>query len=255
MFFILSKLFYIFLNPLVWIVICFYFAFFSKKELRRKRGKWTGIALLFFFSNSAIYLEFCRAWEVHNPPISTIKNYDVGIVLGGMFEYDSNQKILSIRRGGDRIWQALNLYKKGKIKKIFISGDSGYVTDRGLHEASQLKENLIKLGIPANDILFECKSKNTYENAIETEKVLKKKGLSNKKLLLITSGRHMKRAKGCFDNTKLKVDTYSTDLYTGKKRFFFWEQLLVPNFETINDWHGLIKEWVGYLVYSMTGKI
>ena len=112
-----NKLFYIFLSPFVWILISFYFAFFSKKEIRRKRGKWIGIGLILFFSNTAIYLEFCRAWEIHNPPISTIKNYEVGIVLGGMFEYDSNQKILSIRRGGDRIWQALSLYKKGKIKR------------------------------------------------------------------------------------------------------------------------------------------
>jgi uncharacterized SAM-binding protein YcdF (DUF218 family) len=255
MFFILSKLLLLFISPFFWVVIALYFGFFSKNEKRKKRGKWLAIGLLLFFSNSAIYLEFCRAWEIHGTPISKIKNYDVGIVLGGMAEYDTNLKELSIRRGGDRIWQAISLYKKGKIKKILISGDNGYLTDRGLHEAPQLKKVLVLWGIPAKDILIESVSKNTYENAIESKKILKKNNLLDKKLLLITSGRHMRRSRACFLSAGMKISTFSTDLYTSPECYFYWDQIFVPDLNTFTEWNGLIKEWIGYVAYNMTGKI
>ncbi len=255
MFFIFSKLLLLFISPFFWVVIALYFGFFSKKEKRKKRGKWIGIGLLVFFSNSAIYLEFCRAWEIHGTPISKVKPHDVGIVLGGMAEYDTDLKELSIRRGGDRIWQAISLYKKGIIKKILISGDNGYLSDRGLHEAPQLKKVLVLWGIPAADILIESVSKNTYENAIETKKVLKKQRFLDKKLLLITSGRHMRRSLACFETAGMKVTTFSTDLYTSPNRFFYWDQLLVPDLNCFTEWNGLIKEWVGYVAYGMSGKI
>ena len=57
------------------------------------------MGLFLFFSNSVIYLEFCRLWEVHGTPIKKVKKYDVGIVLTGMGEYNADLKVVSLRRG------------------------------------------------------------------------------------------------------------------------------------------------------------
>lgn len=94
-------------------------------------------------------------WEIEGKKMNQIDHYDVGIVLTGMFEYNNDLETLSARRGTDRIWQALNLYHAHKIKKILITGDHGYVSDRGLHEAQQLKDVLIAWGIPKDDIITE----------------------------------------------------------------------------------------------------
>ncbi|MFY7990562.1 MAG: hypothetical protein ACOVO3_07505, partial [Fluviicola sp.] len=59
----------------------------------------------------------------------------------------------------------------------------------------------------------------------------------------------------CFEAVGLKCRPFSTDLYTGPKRFYTFEDFLIPNVSVMDDWHGLIKEFVGYLVYDMTGKI
>lgn len=213
------------------------------------------ITLFLFFSNTFIFNEFCRLWEIHGTPIAQVKNYEIGIVLGGMAEYNNDIDALSIRRGGDRIWQAITLYKKGKIKKILISGDSGYITDRGLHEADQFKTVLVDWGIPANDIIVETISRNTHENAAETKKVLVKSYPHVEKCLLITSGTHMRRAKACFEKENISCDVYSTDLHTSPERIFFWDQLLVPNVDTFSDWTKLIKEWFGYVTYDVMGYI
>ena len=94
------------------------------------------IGFFLFFTNTAILSEAFRMWEIPGTKIAKVKSYDLGIVMTGMAEWNSDLNVLSIRRGGDRIWQALTLYHKGKIKKILITGDNGYVLDRGLHEAS-----------------------------------------------------------------------------------------------------------------------
>jgi hypothetical protein len=164
MFFLLSKITYFFIAPFTWLLLSIGFWLFHKKSIWKKRAKWFSIAILLFFSNTFIFKEFIRLWEVPAVSIESVSKHEVGIVLGGMFEYDNDTERLSIRRGGDRIWQAINLYKEGKIEKILISGNHGYVTDRGLHESTQLKDVLVKWGIPKQDIIIETKSKNTYQN-------------------------------------------------------------------------------------------
>lgn len=195
-----------------------------------------------------------RAWEIKGKKAEDLKKHDVAIVLGGMAEYDNELNRLSIRRGGDRIWQAITLYKTGKVKKLLISGASGYVFDRGLKEAKQMKDVLAEWGIPEEDILTEEKSINTYENALYSKEVLNKhKEL--KTFVLVTSGSHMRRSIGCFERQGLICTPYSTDLYTSEKRFYFWDQYIIPNIETMVEWKKLLKEWVGYVAYDFKGYI
>jgi uncharacterized SAM-binding protein YcdF (DUF218 family) len=256
MFFILSKALFFFINPFSWILICLAAFLFVKNPKWKKRAKIGLIVCLLFFSNSFIFYEFERLWEVHGKPISSIhKKYEVCIVLSGMFEYDNNLKTLSVRRGADRFFQAMTLYKKGKIKKILLTGGSGYVTNRGLNEAKQLKEILISWGIPEQDIITETRSKNTYENAVETKKILTRSYPHINKCLLITSGQHMRRARAIFKKQGFQFDTFSTDLYTGPKRFYYWDQFIVPDAETLYNWNGLIKEWIGYVTYDIMGYL
>ncbi len=255
MFFILSKALYFFINPFSWILISLAIYLFVKSPKWKKRAKITLISCLLFFSNTFIFLEFERLWEIQGTPISKVKKYEVGIVLSGMFDYNNDLKTLSARRGTDRIWQALTLYKKGKIKKILITGGSGFVSERGLKESQQLKEVLVLWGIPEKDIITEEKSKNTYENAVETKKILTRSYPHIKKCLLITSAQHMRRSRAIFEKQGFEFDTFSTDLFTGPKRNYYWDQYFVPDVETLFHWNGLIKEWIGYITYDMTGYL
>src|SRR5699024_5816758 len=105
MFFLLSKLLLFLFSPFTWLCVCAVCALFWKKEPWKKRLRWVTLVLFFIFTNNFIFLEFCRSWEVHGKKIDTLENFDVGIVLTGMAEYNNDLNELSIRRGGDRIWQ------------------------------------------------------------------------------------------------------------------------------------------------------
>ncbi len=228
-------------------------AFFLPAQEWRNRFKWISVVLFLVFTNSFLLLECTRIWEVHGKKDREIGTYQVGVVLTGMAEYDSNLDRLSIRRGTDRLWQALTLYHQGKVKKILISGDHGYVTERGLHEARQFKDVLVGWGIPSSDVLTEEISRNTHENAMETKKILEKKYSLNSRFLLITSGRHMRRSLACFTAVGLHCIPYSTDLFTGPNRAYFWDQYFVPNVENFSEWNALLKEMVGYVAYDLAG--
>jgi uncharacterized SAM-binding protein YcdF (DUF218 family) len=255
MFFILSKILLFLLSPLTWIILGMAFAFFATSAKWKKRGKITAIVCLLFFTNTFIYKEFCRQWEIFGTPMKELKHHDVGIVLGGMAEYNNDLQTLSLRRGGDRIWQAISLYKAHKIDKILISGDNGDLTNKGLHEAQQMKDVLVSWGIQKTDIITETVSRNTYENAVETKKILQRSYPHCDSFVLITSGRHMRRALACYEGQGLHCTPYSTDLYTGPKRSYTFDECIVPDASTLSDWQGLIKEWFGYVAYAATGKI
>ena len=255
MFFILSKALLFLISPFFWLIVCLGFALFHTNVKYKKRAKIASVVLFLFFSNTFIFNEVCRKWEIHGTPIEEVGNYEVGIVLSGMAEYNNDLKTLSIKQSGDRIWQAISLYKQNKIKKILITGKSGYITDRGLDEANQFKDVLISWGIPSNDIIVESQSKNTHENALETKKVLTISYPHVDTCLLITSATHMRRSLGCFAKQEIACVPFSTNLHTGPKRFFFWDQLLIPNVDNFSQWNKLIKEWVGYATYKVAGYI
>jgi uncharacterized SAM-binding protein YcdF (DUF218 family) len=255
MFFYLSKILSFGISPFNWLILCLLITVLSKKYKRKKIFFGLTFGILLFFTNSFIFLEFARSWEPDGTKIEDVEHYNVGVVLGGMAEYDNNLDRLSIRRGGDRLWQAIHLYHLGKIDKILISGDNGFMLDDGLKEALQFRRVLMDEGIPESDILVEAVSKNTYQNALETKKILDATP-ENESVLLITSALHMKRSKACFEKLGFKkFGTFTTDHFTGEGRQFQFDHLLIPNESNFTTWNALIHEWVGYFSYWVTGKI
>jgi len=179
--------------------------------------------------------------------------YDAGIVLGGMIAYDPTLIRPQFDRAIDRLMQAITLYKDGKIRKIFISGCSGSILEKNVLEAVLLKDYLIKLGIPDSSIIVEKYSKNTRENALFSKPILDSLN-KNGRYLLITSGFHMPRAMGCFKKAGINVTAYSTDRYSGPRKFVF-DDMFIPNIGTLGGWNILLHEWIGFITYKILGYI
>ncbi len=254
MFFILSKIFVYFLYPFTWLLGLFVASFFVKKI---KTKKWLfRIMLIIFliFSNSLIFDSVISLWEVPAKSLDDIQpQYDYGVVLGGMITVDFKNKKIVPQVSIDRLMQTIVLYKKGYIKKIFISGGSGSLID-STSESIYLREYLMEIGIPSEDIFYESYSRNTHENALETFKVLCPDSVQPK-IMLITSAFHMRRAVACFKKAGFQdMDTFPTTNFHGTFRHDFY-YLFVPEVEILAKWNFLIKEWVGYMVYGIVGYL
>ncbi len=254
MFFILSKLLLFLTQPFIWILILLTLGLFLKKWKFAKKSLLLSFGLLLFFSNAVIFSEFARHWEVHGKKINTLGSYDCALVLTGMAGYNNDLHRLELNKNGDRIWQAMDLYHRGKVKKIMITGDSGQVYERGLHEAAQLVDALKRSGIPEEDLILEDKSQNTYQNALESAKIIKKRK-DLKRILLVTSSTHMKRSLDCFKKQGIICTPFSVSLFTGPKRDYFFDQYFIPDARTFEKWDFLTKEWAGYMMYKLMGYL
>lgn len=255
MFFLLSKVLAFLVQPIVWILAFIVYSFFSKIEKNKKRARVIAGVMFLFFSNAFILDETMRSWEIDAVKYESLqKPYEVGIVLGGILGYDQDLDRLQFYRGADRLWQAVELYKMGKIKKILFVGGSGDIRHPELKEGRFVLRYLQTIDIPERDILIENESKNTRENALFTKAILDKAEIKGP-FLLITSATHMRRSLACFEKAGLQADAYSTDRYTGKKRVFYIEHLLLPNVEVFRKWDVLIHEWVGMITYKLAGYI
>ena len=205
MFFIISKLLAFIVAPVVWVTILLIWALLAKDPKRKRKILIATFIIFYFFSNSFIIDEFMRPYETPAIQESDLKGtYDVGIVLGGMIEYDPSFVRPQFNRAVDRLMQAITLYRDRKIKRILISGGSGSILEKNALESVILKDYLIKFGIPDSVILVEKYSKNTHENAVYSKQILDSLHTQGR-YLLITSGFHMPRSLKCFKKVGMEV--------------------------------------------------
>lgn len=251
MFYVLSKILGLIINPLVWIITCLIIGLIVKKQKIKKYFLWISAILFVFFSNNFIVNGFISSWEsFEQKNYSKVQQYSYGVVLSGMLKYNPENCEIGFMRSSDRIWQSLKLYKQKKIKKILISGGHANFFNKDTIESALLKNYLVNIGIPTNDIITEEKSKNTYENAVFTKELLS----STDTVLLITSASHMRRSYKCFKKAGILCDTFSTDFYY-KHSVFNVEDIFFPSYKALQKWHTLFHEIVGIIAYKIAGYI
>ncbi len=253
MFFIASKVLFFLISPLSWIVALLLLAVFARKEGLKKYSLWSGLLLLLVFTNPMLSNYAMVEWEYAATPKDQLPYVETAVVLGGMLE-PGKEPIDQYHFNGsaDRINEALILFKEGIVQKLILSGGSGSLMDQTLREAHFLGAYSQTL-IEAHDdqIFMEANSRNTYENAVETARILDSLGLKEQKVLLITSASHMARALRCFKKQGIIAIPFPVD-FRGQQGNWspFW---ILPSHTALEDWNILIKEWVGLLTYRLTG--
>jgi len=110
-----------------------------------------------------------------------------------------------------RLLGCLELYQKGLINKIIVTGNRSYLSVfKNKPQAQVMKEFLLKKNIPEKDIIMEPNSKSTYQNVINVKELLEKKyNISEKNFILITSNYHIKRCLILFKNIVNSPNVYT----------------------------------------------
>lgn len=252
MFFILSKTLHFLLMPLLWVLLLLFLTVFLKSMKWRRVSLPAALAVLLLFSNPFLANEAWRAWEVNAAPVSEVGHHDVAVILTGVTSYreDISDRIHTAK-GADRFLHPLQLYRLGKIDKFLISGGSGQVLTDHVPEAEQIEKVLLLAGVPEEDIVTEGNSRNTHENALNTASVLQRHP-EWQQVLLVTSAFHMRRSAACFQKAGVDADAFSTDFYT-LERSYTPDELIIPSAIAFSNWHLLIHEITGYIVYKLLG--
>mgnify|MGYP003344790410 CR=1 FL=1 len=92
-----------------------------------------------------------------------------------------------------RAEKGIELFKQGFAKSIVFSGAA---IDDGPSNAFAMRQQALNEGIPKDSIFIDEISQNTYENALNSKKILE--NLKAKKIILVTSPYHQRRANQTF---------------------------------------------------------
>ncbi|HEY7314566.1 MAG TPA: YdcF family protein [Gemmataceae bacterium] len=101
-----------------------------------------------------------------------------------------------------RCLEGARLYRQGDPCPIVVSGGTVDESDEPAC-APLMRDFLARLGVPTDDVIVEDRSRTTWENAVESNKLLEQRGI--RKVVLVTDAAHMFRAAGCFRKQGLEV--------------------------------------------------
>lgn len=151
----------------------------------------------------------------------------------------------------DRILHAARLYRAGKAPLVVPSGGRLPWSAPRRSEAAEMADLLVEWGVPRGAILLEERARTTAENAEETARLLRARGI--RRLLLVTSSLHMRRALASFRAVGLEPLPSPCDALSPAAEAagpFAW----IPNPEALERTHRALKEWLGLLWYRATGR-
>ncbi len=249
MYFILSKLLVYLLFPLSWVFILFIAALLLKDRRRKKKFFVAAVIVLFVFSNSFLFNNFARRWDIPAYELKSNETYNCAIVLGG-FSGGYYSAKGHFTASADRFIQGARLLTTGKAAHLLITGGSGSLVPGGFREGAWARTQLEDLKIPDSVILIENNSKNTIENARFSDVILKQRHL-NGPYLLVTSAFHMRRAAMIFKKEGIAIIPYSCNFFTQEKQSF--DDYIIPSADVLSGWNVYIKEVIGYIVNYFNG--
>lgn len=132
-----------------------------------------------------------------------------------------NADAIVVISGGDtnaRTSEAISLYKNGWAPLLIVSGAAADKT--GLSNAEAMKRRAMAQGVPQSAIIAEETPETTKQNASEVAAVVKQRGM--KRIILVTSGYHMQRAKLEFSAQLPEIDVVAHPIISDKHWSVMW---------------------------------
>ena len=182
-------------------------------------------------------------------PVQQLKGV---VVLGGSFNSGVQSKERNevlLNSSAERLTKVLEIYNKNPKILILFSGFSNELKPQGWSESDMAKKFFLEQGVRSENLIFENKSRNTFENINYSKDIIKNyKGTWG----LITSASHMPRSYFGFKRQGLILEPIIVDFKTGTSPIF-WISFNIGS--GLSNWSTLLHEVVGISYYKITGKI
>jgi uncharacterized SAM-binding protein YcdF (DUF218 family) len=234
------------------IVLIILLLFTNFKKLTIFFTKFLLIVFLFFgytpFSNFLLN----KIEDFIKPSKYPVQQLTGVIILGGSFDLELESKERNevlLNSSAERLTKALEIYKKNPRLLILFSGASNKIKPIGWSESDMAKKFFLEQGVRVDNLIFENKSRNTFENISYSKDIIKNnKGTWG----LITSASHMPRSYFGFKKQGLILEPISADYRTGTSSIF-WINFDIK--KGLENWNIILHEVVGIFYYKITGKI
>lgn len=257
MFFYISKIGYFFMQPSNLLIAVALLGLVLKSF---NRWPVTGIRLVWLavFGLAVVGLSPAANWlilplEDRFPRPDVIRSYDGIIVLGGAVDtvVTGGRGDTALTTSGERITIAARLAAALPDARVVHTGGKGVIIQSQATEAEGAARLFEDFGINPDRVVLEDASRNTWQNAVLTKKLIDPQ--PGQTWLLVTSAYHMPRAMGVFEQagwtgvTAYPVD-YRTRGLEDRGLGFSGASKGLRRFDLA------FREWLGLLVYRITGR-
>jgi uncharacterized SAM-binding protein YcdF (DUF218 family) len=221
----------------------------------RRWGKWPALAGISAFVLVTVlplygWLGLPLEDRFHRPAIEPAW-IDGIVVLGGAVDQrlTATRGIVSLSCEAERMTEAVALMLRHPEAKLIFTGGSGNLESDELMEADVAHRLWLDLGIPDERMQFESASRNTYENAVNTYKLVQPK--PNQVWLLVTAAGHMPRSVGVFRHAGWHVVPWPVSYHISKGADLWYDASYLVRMQEF-EWN--LREWIGLVAYRLMGR-
>ncbi|EBW1603766.1 YdcF family protein, partial [Salmonella enterica subsp. enterica serovar Kottbus] len=151
---------------------------------------------------------------------------------------------------GDRIVETAILARRYPDSRIVVTGGGGTMINEGEADGATAPRLLEALGVERARMVLEDQSRDTYENAVFTHKLVEPK--PGETWLLVTSAFHMPRSVLLFRKAGFEVVPWPADYRsTGEDGPGLTGHNIIHTMQTTGV---ALKEWIGLVAYRLTGR-
>ncbi len=256
MFFIVSKVFEFFATPThLGLFIGVVGAALSFTRHRRTGCALSGGAILLLLLMGFSPLAGLLAVPLETrfpPPPEDAPAPDGIVVLGGSVDESLSGALnrVTLSEAAERVTAPIALKRQYPAARLVFTGGTSALRESPYTEAETVRKFWREVGLDQGDVVYEEKSRNTFENAVFTRDVIHPK--PGERWLLVTSAMHMPRSIGIFRKAGFAVVAYPVDYRTTGSL----QLLTVPRHasHSLSLLEFATHEWVGLLAYWLTGK-
>ena len=173
------------------------------------------------------------------------------IMLGGavnpLLAHDRDEP--SLNEAAERVLAFADLIRRYPQAKHVFTGGTSHIFDDVLREDEPVRDVLRQCGIDPDGVIFENESRNTWENAVFSQRIVGPK--PGETWLLVTSAMHMPRSVGIFRQVGWDVIAYPVDYRTRKGAVPYFRLDFDRKLQMLHD---TVREWLGLVSYRLMGR-
>lgn len=253
--FTISKIFWLIAEPTDLATILFLLA--AILLWTRRRGIARIILTLMALTTAAVAVLPVADWlmdglESRFPVPDLPPKLDGIILLGGFLDQDATRwrGEPTVNADATRLITFLALARRYPEAKLVFTGGSGILREGEPSEASVVRQILAAIGFDQARMIYEDRSRTTWENALFTKRMIDPQ--AGQRWLLVSSAYQLPRAVGCFRAVGWEgIIPYPTDFKGDQATLFTAGQ---PMRRYLAELSVALHEWIGLVAYRLHGR-
>ncbi len=218
----------------------------------------SALLLLLISGNGPVSGRLVHSLEAQYVPQEALPKTEAIVVLGGSVKPQFPPRPwIDVAEAGDRPIYGAQLYLQGKAPLVILSGGRIEWQGGGEPESSDMAKLVEALGVPKTAIIEDPTSRNTYENAVNVQKILRARQIN--RVLLVTSAMHMPRSIAIFRKVGIEAIPAPTDFLVADGDLEGSSSLeakllsLPPEASNLERFTLALKEYLGWIIYRLRG--